>query len=61
VFTFYLLQGLSGAADADKDGLITVDEIYQYVSVQVPRATGQEQHPVKKGTVEGHLILGITK
>ncbi len=61
VFTFYLLEGLRGAADADKDGLITVDEIYQYVSVQVPRATGQEQHPVKKGTVEGRLILGIIR
>jgi len=61
VFTFYLLQGLAGAADADKDGLITVDEIYQYVSVQVPRATGQEQHPVKKGTVEGRLVLSIIR
>jgi hypothetical protein len=61
VFTFYLLEGLRGAADADKDGLISVDEIYQYVSVQVPRATGQEQHPVKKGTVEGRLILGIIR
>jgi len=61
VFTFYLLEGLAGAADADKDGLITVDEIYHYVSVQVPRATGQEQHPVKKGTVEGRLILSIIR
>jgi murein DD-endopeptidase MepM/ murein hydrolase activator NlpD len=61
VFTFYLLQGLAGAADADKDGLITVDELYHYVSVQVPRATGQEQHPVKKGTVEGRLILSIIR
>jgi len=61
VFTFYLLEGLRGAADADKDGLITVDEIYQYVSVQVPRATGQEQHPIKKGTVEGRLILSIIR
>jgi hypothetical protein len=31
------------------------------VSVQVPRATGQEQHPVKKGTMEGRLILGVVK
>jgi hypothetical protein len=61
VFTFYLLEGLRGAADADKDRLITVDEIYQYVSVQVPRATGQEQHPIKKGTVEGRLILSIIR
>ena len=59
VFTHYLLEGLQGKADADHDGLITVDEIYGYVSEQVPQATGQEQHPVKKGSVEGRLILGI--
>jgi hypothetical protein len=61
VFTYYLVEGLKGKADADKDGVITVDEAYQYVSEAVPRATGQEQHPVKKGTVEGRLILGVTK
>lgn len=60
VFTYYLVQGLRGKADADKDGLITVDELYRYVSDQVPLATGQEQHPVKKGTVKGRLILGVT-
>jgi len=59
VFTHFLIKGLEGAADVNQDGLITVDEIYTYVSVQVPRETGQEQHPVKKGTVEGRLILGI--
>ena len=59
VFTYYLLEGLKGAADADNDGLITVDEAYRYVSFNVPRATGQEQHPVKKGSVEGRLILSI--
>jgi hypothetical protein len=59
VFTYYLIEGLRGKADADKDGLITVDEVYRYVSDQVPLATGQEQHPVKKGTVEGRLILGV--
>jgi len=59
VFTHYLLEGLKGKADTDKDSLITVDEIYKYVSDRVPKATGQEQHPVKKGSVEGRLILGI--
>jgi uncharacterized caspase-like protein len=59
VFTYYLLEGLRGAADADGDGIITVDEAYGYVSVAVPRATGQEQHPVKKGTVEGRLLMGV--
>jgi uncharacterized caspase-like protein len=59
VFTYFLLEGLRGKADMDKDGMITVDEAYRYVSREVPRATGQEQHPVKKGFVEGQLVLGI--
>ena len=59
VFTYFLLEGLRGKADTDKDGVITVDEVYSYVSKHVPQATGQEQHPVKKGTVEGRLILGV--
>jgi len=29
------------------------------VSQKVPAATGQEQHPVKKGTVEGQLVIGV--
>jgi len=61
VFTYFLLEGLRGKADTDKDGIITVDEVYRYVSREVPRATGQEQHPVKKGIVEGQLILGIVE
>lgn len=59
VFTYFLLEGLRGKADTDKDGVITVDEVYGYVSKHVPQATGQDQHPVKKGTVEGRFILGI--
>ncbi len=59
VFTYYLLEGLGGPADADGDGLITVDEAYGYVSSRVPDATGQEQHPVKKGAVEGRLVIGV--
>jgi uncharacterized caspase-like protein len=59
VFTYYLMQGLRGPADTDADGLVTVDEAYRYVSEKVPAATGQEQHPVKKGSVEGQLVMGI--
>jgi hypothetical protein len=61
VFTYFLLEGLRGEADTDKDGMITVDEVYRYVSREVPKATGQEQHPGKKGIVEGQLILGVVE
>jgi uncharacterized caspase-like protein len=61
VFTYHLLEAIKGKADYDGDGLITVDEAYRYVSEEVPRFTGQEQHPVKKGIVEGQLVLGIVR
>ncbi|MGD8765215.1 MAG: caspase family protein [Desulfobacteraceae bacterium] len=59
IFTYFLLEGLKGKADVDADGLITVDELYRYVSDNVARASGQEQHPVKKGSVEGRFVLGV--
>ena len=59
VFTYYLLEGLKGKADIDKDNLVTLDEAYRFVSEHVPRVTGQEQHPVKKGTVEGRFVLSV--
>ena len=61
IFTHFLIKGLQGEADSDGDGLITVDEVYTYVSKQVPQATNQEQHPVKKGIVEGPLVLSIVR
>ena len=61
IFSYFLLEGLKGKADIDRDGLITVDELYRYVSDNVARASGQEQHPVKKGSVEGRFILGIVR
>jgi uncharacterized caspase-like protein len=61
VFTYYLLEGLRGKADLNGDGVITVDEVYHYVSEKVPRATGQDQHPVRKGETVGQIVLGVVK
>jgi hypothetical protein len=61
VFTYYLLEGLRGKADLDGNGIITVDEVYRYVSIKVPQATGQVQHPVRKGEMMGEIILGVLK
>ena len=49
LFTYYLLEGLRGKADLDADGIITVDEIYIYVSKKVPEVTGQNQNPGEAG------------
>jgi hypothetical protein len=48
LFTYYLLSGLSGEADARKDGSVTLGELYGYVKenvVRVSRKTTMEQVP----------------
>ena len=56
--THVLNAQLRGKAGLQGGGVITVDELYIYVFKKVPEATGQNQNPVKKCEVEGHLILG---
>jgi len=60
IFTYYLLQGLRGAADLNRDGIVSLQELYEYVEQQVTqksRAVGGNQHPVMKGELEGVLPL----
>lgn len=59
VFTYYLLDGLRGAADLSGDGEIDVHEIYRYVSDKVARATKDRQHPkLKEPDLVGRILLG---
>jgi uncharacterized caspase-like protein len=46
VFTFYLLKGLHGEADANKDGTVTAGELYAYVRDNVAKATSGNQSPM---------------
>jgi serine/threonine protein kinase len=55
VFTAHLLEGLLGAA-AGEDGVITVTQLYDYVSNAFEKIGGQD--PVFKGDITGRLILG---
>ena len=60
IFTYYLAEGLKGKADFNKDGVVTVDELYSYVYEQVTkkaRQLGGRQHPLKKGTIVGEIPL----
>ena len=62
VFTYYLTEGLRGAADLNRDGIVSLQELYEYVEQQVSRksrSVGGNQHPVIKGEIEG--ILPLTK
>ncbi len=60
IFLLYA-GGLKRPADQDGDGIITVSELFSYISRKVPQASGQDQHPVKKGETEGELVIGRVK
>lgn len=49
VFSFYLINGLEGQADANKDSLITINELNQFVGVNVAEVTNGKQQPVIDG------------
>lgn len=60
VFTYYLLKGMEGEADRDKDGIVTVSELYEYLENKVSehaRKSGGRQRPIMKGEVEGTMPL----
>ncbi len=49
LFTYYLLKGLGGTADKDRDGIVEVGELFDYLRAQVPKTAkaeyGNEQEP----------------
>lgn len=44
-FTYALVEAMQGQADYDKDGYVSVNEMFQFVARQVPRLTNGQQHP----------------
>ena len=56
VFTYYLLEGLRGKADANKDGTVTAEEAFNYVKEQVQKAT-DGQTPQALPGLSGNLPL----
>ena len=49
-----------GSADLNRDGIVALQELYEYLEREVTRksrAAGGNQHPVLKGELEGMLSL----
>jgi len=61
VFTHYLLLGLRGEADADKDRVITLKELYDYVYENTKNETNGVQHPQWEGRLVGILPMALVE
>jgi len=60
VFSYYLLEGLEGSADRDRDKVITITDAYNYTSENVKRwafKRGLEQSPTLEAKISGDIPL----
>lgn len=57
VFTHFLLNGLKGEADYNKDSRVTLGELIPFLSEQVRRATKNAQSPIVAGKFDPALSI----
>ena len=60
IFTYFMLKGLNGMADGNKDRKITVSEMHSYLGKNVSqqaRKIGRDQNPQLLGTDKNRILL----
>ena len=60
VFSHYLLDGLKGKASKNKKGVVTLQELYEYVYEKTKNATDGGQHPQMEGRIVGTFPVAVT-
>jgi tetratricopeptide (TPR) repeat protein len=58
IFTYYVVKGLEGEADTSGDGVVTADELAEYVHTNVRDATKGQQNPTSdRGSFDPDMLL----
>ncbi len=58
IFTYYVVKGFEGEADTSRDGVVSAQEIGDYVYANVSQATGGRQHPTfDRGSFDTKMVL----
>lgn len=57
LFTTFLVRGLRGGADTDRDRRITARELFTFVSKGVKDRSRNKQHPVMWGKFENNMVI----
>ena len=61
-FTWHVVEGMSGKADRDQDGVVAVDEVWSYVKDKTEttaRQQGGNQQPQLKGQIGSKFLLTV--
>ena len=61
VFSHFLIRGLKGEADVNKDKVITVQELFDFINEKVRDYTGNRQSPVIKGTYDPKMPVAVAR
>jgi len=60
IFTYYVVKGLEGSADENRDGIVTADELAEYVRTNVRMATNNQQTPTsERGSFDPSMMLAF--
>jgi tetratricopeptide (TPR) repeat protein len=58
IFTYYVVKGLEGEADANGDGIVTADELGEYTRRNVREVTNGQQNPTSdRGSFDPNMLL----
>ncbi|HHS95156.1 MAG TPA: peptidase C14 caspase catalytic subunit p20, partial [Phaeodactylibacter sp.] len=61
VFSHFLIRGMKGEADANGNRVVSVRELYDFISENVRNYTGFRQSPVIKGDYDGSMTVGVVR
>jgi hypothetical protein len=61
VFSHFLIRGLKGEADKNKDKIVSVAELFDYIYSNVRDYTGSRQSPVIKGTYDPTMPVSVLR
>jgi hypothetical protein len=59
-FTYFLMRALNGDADLNHDGIVSVQELFDYVKDKVQEATASRQVPDKVGETDDPRAMALT-
>ncbi len=55
VFSYYFIKGLKGDADYDNNGIVTVNEVFDYCYISVRKHTRNKQTPLISGSFDKNM------
>jgi uncharacterized caspase-like protein len=61
VFSHFMIRGLKGEADSNKDRVVSVIELFDFVKQNVQERTQYEQNPVISGNYDERLPISMVR